>query len=251
MFTVAQIQQIKDENHAQGMRDAAAICCPKCTAPTMMVSDLSVTPRTDTASNNVYSSLCNHPVVEIEDARQLERELNEVKKQLAMANDAVAKGEAGRNMGTAYEECQKELIAARRGERDANEIKSAEKLILLDEIEKHMATKQQLLATEAVMVKMREALKASRESVWSIAIQKCDHSILKQLDEALSTTPITALAPIIEVLQEAKVAAEDKIKANQALLKDAGPESQFYGEDICTPVLLRKIENALSLIGVK
>jgi chromosome segregation ATPase len=38
-----------------------------------------------------------------------EQRVKELESQLAMANDAADKGEAGRKMGTAYEECQREL----------------------------------------------------------------------------------------------------------------------------------------------
>ena len=51
-------------------------------------------------------------VVSVDFARQLERELGEARQQLLLANDAAAKGETGRNLGTALEECQKELAEA-------------------------------------------------------------------------------------------------------------------------------------------
>lgn len=51
------------------------------------------------------------PFIEVmETIARIEKERDQLKQQLLLANDAAAKGEAGRNMGTAYEECRKELL---------------------------------------------------------------------------------------------------------------------------------------------
>lgn len=58
------------------------------------------TPRTDAAASCSQMGMLH--VVKADFARQLEREL-------AMANDAAEKGAEGRGLGTALEECMKEL----------------------------------------------------------------------------------------------------------------------------------------------
>jgi len=60
---------------------------------------------------NSLDKLAKHANVLETELSTKQGELDETKRQLWMANDAAQKGEEGRKMGTAYEECQKELDA--------------------------------------------------------------------------------------------------------------------------------------------
>lgn len=68
-------------------------------------------------------------------------------------------------------------------------------------------------------------------------------------------TILLELEKVREALEKAESYTRQNIENHNAILKDADPESRFYGEDIVSPPVLSSITSALSslnaLIGEK
>lgn len=87
----------------------------------------STTPRTDALVKqwskwDVEQPTESAPQTYRDFARTLERELNEANIKITFANDAAQKGEHGRNLGAAYEECQKELSELKKQMKELKEV---------------------------------------------------------------------------------------------------------------------------------
>lgn len=133
----------------------------------------------------------------------LSARLADLKQQLLLANDAAAKGEAGRNMGTALEECLKVNL-------EMNERIQKQDVLMGKVSQKLDLAEQQLLSQALTIERMRGALSFSSNKAAEIGMGlasrglpvKSTADIIFECDKALTAPPSDTLRWVIQNLKD-------------------------------------------------
>lgn len=200
---------------------------------------MSDTPRTDEPCNVIMHQIpgCTKEieVVSADFARQLERELNEASESLkrwkmAAWNCGLYRADVPHNSPHEWQTAQVDAQIKLLNERDQ--------------------LRTQLLATEAAMVKMREALRlamVTTDCECHAPLDEQDHDACcprRRIREALTTTPTTALAPIREALESSQTMIISWQCVRDQILTDTA-SSRYFDK------AKAQIKHGLSLCAVK